>query len=167
MKRLFGFALVLAFMFTGIATVSAWEYISADDAYVMLENDNTYLLDVRTPCEWHFVGHSGAVKDCNCTANPDCEGCFLEGKVIHIPFWLWEFDPETKEYVYIRYSKFFDENVVRQFDADDTTIILMCKSDGRGGYASTELENPTHPAFQRLELKCCSKISPSPFNFLK
>jgi len=117
----------------GISTASAWEYIRADDAYAMLQNEDTYLLDVRTPAEWYFVGHPN-----------------LPGKVFNISYWLWELNPKTKEYEYDRTPKFFDEAVARQFKAGDT-IIVMCKTDGRAGYAGSELEDPTTPAAQRLE----------------
>ena len=134
MKRLFSLAVALGFIFGGMTTASAWEYIHADDAYAMLlAEENTYLLDVRTPCEWYYVGH------------PD-----VEGKVFNISYWLWEVNATTKEYNYNKYPKFFDECVARLFKAGDT-IIVMCKTDGRGGYAGTELEDPTTPACQRLE----------------
>jgi rhodanese-related sulfurtransferase len=134
------------FLLCCAATVSAWEYIHADDAYAMLQTEeNTYLLDVRTPCEWYYVGHPQVCDD-------DCaSACIvLEGKVFNISYWLWEVNPKTKVYEYNRDPKFFDECVARLFK-DGDTIIVMCKTDGRGGYASTELEDPTTPACQRLE----------------
>ena len=134
MKRVFSLAVALGFLCGGMTTASAWEYIDAHTAYNMLQNqEDTYLLDIRTPCEWYYVGH------------PD-----VEGKVFNISYWLWKLNPKTKEYEYDRTPKFFDEAVARQFKAGDT-IIVMCKTDGRGGYASTELEDPTTPACQRLE----------------
>ena len=123
----------LVFIFGGMATASAWEYIHADDACLMLQNEDTYLLDIRTPCEWYYVGHPN-----------------VEGKVFNISYWLWELDPATKEYAYVRTPRFFDENVARLFK-DGDTIIVMCKTDGRGSSASTELEDPTTPACERLE----------------
>jgi rhodanese-related sulfurtransferase len=126
-------AIGIASIFGGISTAAAWEYIHADDAYHMLQNEDTYILDIRTPAEWYYVGH------------PD-----MEGKVFNISYWLWELNPRTKEYEYIRTPKFFDEAVVRRFK-DGDTIIVMCKSDGRASRASTELEDPTTPAAQRLE----------------
>ncbi len=102
MKRLFGFALVLAFMLSGIATVFAngeIESIEPEAAYDMLDpgsstyNPNAYILDVRTPEEWYYVGHPG--KD-------ECDnGAFLEEpirKVINIPWELWEYVPQAKKY---------------------------------------------------------------------
>lgn len=124
----------------------AFENISPEDAYSMLNPDdqnyvsNTYILDVRTPAEWCWVGHPGEDK-CH-------EGSFLTGKVINIPWVLWEFDPNTKEYTEVP-NKFFDEEVARQFKPDDT-IIIMCRSGVRSVAASTELEEPSHPACKRL-----------------
>ncbi|MBE9593228.1 MAG: hypothetical protein IMF19_07080, partial [Proteobacteria bacterium] len=142
MKRLFGFALVLAFMLSGIATVFAYEEIGPEEAYNMVEAiENAYILDVRTPSEWHWVGHPGQDKCGN--------GDFLDGKVINIPFELWAYDPNSKEYTE-EPNRFFDEEVVRQFDPEDT-IILMCRSGSRSSSASGELEDPTHPACKRLE----------------
>jgi rhodanese-related sulfurtransferase len=138
-----------------MATVS----VASDDVnpstayYMLLDNPNTYILDVRTPAEWNWVGHPGVEKcyETTCGAgDPVSErGGFLEGKVINIPFKLWVFDPETKEYVE-ELNKFFDEEVVRQFSPDDT-IIIMCRSGSRSKSAWDELEDPTHPAYKRLE----------------
>jgi rhodanese-related sulfurtransferase len=141
MKKLFSLVAALVFVLCGMATVSAFDNVTATDAYVALGDDATYILDVRTPCEWNWVGHPG-MDECG-------DGDFLEGKVIHIPWLLWEFVQKKKEYGW-KANKFFDEEVVRQFDPYDR-IIVMCRSGKRAGYASTELEMPTHPAFKRLE----------------
>ncbi|OPL12944.1 MAG: hypothetical protein AVO38_03050 [delta proteobacterium ML8_D] len=107
----------------------------------MLQQADTYLLDVRTPYEWYWAGHPG---------DDGTSGAFLEGKVFNIPFWLWEYDPATSQYTWTqRPYMFFVEEVVRQFDVNDT-IIVMCKTDGRGGYAADALEDPL-PIFERLE----------------
>jgi len=47
-------------------------------------------------------------------------------------------------------NKFFDEEVVRQFDPDDI-IIVMCRSGKRSEKATGELEDPSGPACKRLE----------------
>ena len=155
MKRLFGFALVLAFMFSGIATVFAYEEISPEEAYAMLadDNPNAYILDVRTPAEWYWVGHPG-VEKCYSSKCGEGElalrGSFLEGKVIHIPWYLWEYVPQDKKYDRHIPNRFFDEEVVRQFDRGDI-IIIMCRSGKRSVSALEELKDPTHPACKRLE----------------
>lgn len=141
MKKVFGLGVALAFLLSSVASVSAWEYVTAHGAYSMLQQPDTYLLDVRTPYEWYYAGHPG---------DDGTSGAFLEGKVINIPFWLWDYDPATSQYTWTqRPYMFFVEEVVRQFDVNDT-IIVMCKTDGRGGYAADELEDPL-PIFERLE----------------
>jgi hypothetical protein len=47
-------------------------------------------------------------------------------------------------------NRFFDEEVVRQFDSGDI-IIVMCRSGSRSEKASGELEDPSGPACKRLE----------------
>jgi rhodanese-related sulfurtransferase len=149
MKRLYVLVLGILFILCGMATVSvAYVNVEPGEAYDMVANDtsnNTYILDVRTPAEWNWVGHPGK----EICKDGSVRGNFLEGKVINIPFKLWVFDPETKQYVE-ELNKFFDEEVVRQFSPDDT-IIIMCRSGSRSESASEELEDPTHPACKRLE----------------
>jgi hypothetical protein len=84
MKRSLGFALVLAFMLSGIATVFAYEEIGPEEAYNMVE----------------------AIENA---------------------------------YIYLEPNKFFDEEVVRQFDPDVDILILICRSGKRGGKACVEI----------------------------
>ncbi|MCK4485885.1 MAG: hypothetical protein KAU38_03880 [Desulfobacterales bacterium] len=151
MKRLFSLALLTVFILASIGTVSAFENIFPGDAYDMLDPENTaykpdaYILDVRTPAEWYWVGHPGKDKCDN--------GAFLEEpvrKVINIPWYVWEYVPQDKKYDRKIPNRFFDEEVVRQFDPGDI-IIVMCRSGKRSVSASEELEEPTHPACKRLE----------------
>jgi rhodanese-related sulfurtransferase len=103
-----------------------------------------YILDVRTPAEWYWVGHPGKDKCGN--------GAFFEEtvrKVINIPWNLWEYVPQDKEYKKIP-NRFFNEEVVRQFAPGDT-IIIMCRSGKRSVIALEELEDSAHPACKRLE----------------
>ncbi len=143
MKRLFGFAMLLLMMFMSSATIAlAFTDIYPEDAYDMVSNySNVYILDVRTPAEWNWVGHPGKDKCGN--------GDFLEERVVNIPWVLWEYVPQDKIYGEVP-NKFFDEEVVRQFSPDDT-IIIMCRSGGRSVSASNELESPTYPTHKRLQ----------------
>jgi rhodanese-related sulfurtransferase len=146
MKKLFSLVVTLVFMLVGAATVSAWEYIHAEDAYVLLQQEDVYLVDVRTPSEWHWIGHPGPQ-----TINGTVEGAFLEGKVIHIPYWQWGYDEKTQSWTFFKDTSHFDEQVVRAFDPGDT-LIIMCKTDGRGGMAADQLEpNPPEPSFLVLK----------------
>jgi len=141
MKKFFGLGVAMALLLSSVVSVSAWEYIYAEDAYTMLQESNTYLLDVRTPYEWFWAGHPG---------EDGTDGAFLEGKVFNIPFWTWGLDPVTSQYTWLQKPyMFFIEEVVRQFDVNDT-IIIMCKTDGRGGLAAGALEEPL-PIFERLQ----------------
>jgi rhodanese-related sulfurtransferase len=153
MKRLCILVLGAILISGSMAIVSAYDDVLPEVAYDMLNPDeasyvpNAYILDVRTPAEWNWVGHPGEEI---CKGNPNIvNGAFLEGKVINIPFELWVFDPETKQYI-MELNKFFDEEVVRQFSPYDT-VIIMCRSGSRSVSASEELEDPTHPACKRLE----------------
>jgi rhodanese-related sulfurtransferase len=141
MRRLFGLTVALVFVFCCVATVSAWEDITPLDAADMIEtNPDAYILDVRTVCEYKFVGHP---------AVPD-------GKIKNIPFWMFEFDRATDEYIYYaagvaNENEFFDEAVYRHFDPPTDTLIVVCRSGGRAGRAATDLEDPSEPAANRLE----------------
>lgn len=163
MKKLFSLALVMVFILCGVATVSAYTDIIPEVAYAMVEDpvgfpipdtdpqeyypEGTvaYILDVRTPAEWYWVGHPGKDK---------CEnGAFLEEpvrKVISIPWYVWKYVPQDEKYDRKIPNRFFDEEVVRQFNPGDI-IIVMCRSGKRSVSASEELEEPTHPACKRLE----------------
>jgi rhodanese-related sulfurtransferase len=155
MRKLFLLAATSALLLGGMTTIADVGEITATEAYNMLDpgsdstpnpnyNPNAYILDVRTPAEWYFVGHPGMATVTNA-------GAFLEGKVINIPFWLWEYAPNMGEYAFAgNINKFFDAAVARHFSPQDT-IILMCRSGGRAGYAGVELEDPSQPASNRLE----------------
>ena len=145
MKKLFSLAASLVFVFWCAATVSAWEEISPEDANATVNQDpNAYILDVRTVCEYKFVGHPSVP----------------ESKIKNIPYWMFEFDRSTDEYFFYYVDpdlglianvyKFFDAAVYRHFAHDDT-LIVVCKSGGRAGRAASEIESPSQPASQRLE----------------
>lgn len=172
MKRLFSLVVALVFLLGGMATVKAditpvpdheYQDITPEQAYEMVEDPTdfgyppgtvAYILDVRTPAEWYWVGHPGVEKcyeeKCGEGDPVSTRGDFLEGKVIHIPWYLWEYVPQDQKYDRRIPNRFFDEEVVRQFDPDDV-IITMCRSGKRSVSASEELEDPTHPAYKRLE----------------
>ena len=143
MKKLFTLALAVLFIFGFIGTVSARNDVLPEDAYDMVCYGNAYILDVRTQAEWYWVGHPG-IDRCD-------KGECLEGKVIHIPWKLWEYVPQAQQYEEIP-NIFFDEEVMRRFDEGDT-IIIMCRSGSRSVSAYEELYDPdtTHPAYKRLE----------------
>jgi rhodanese-related sulfurtransferase len=148
MNRLYTVALAVLFVFGLIGTVSARDDILPQEAYDMVRDvPNAYILDVRTQAEWYWVGHPGLE---GCSTDP--RGSFLEGKVIHIPWYLWEYVPQDQQYDRHIPNPFFDEEVIRKFDEGDT-IVIMCRSGKRSVSSYDELydPDPTHPAYKRLE----------------
>ena len=136
MKGQFSIALALVFLFCCGTTVSAWEDISPEAAQQMiLTNPDAYILEVRTVCEYKFVGHPFVP----------------EGQIKNIPYWKFEFDRAAAEYIWIaNVNDFFDAEVHRHFAPTDI-LIVVCKSGGRAGMAATEIESPGQPASQRLK----------------
>jgi rhodanese-related sulfurtransferase len=148
MRKLFAVGLLLIVFLLSSTIVFAWENKLPEEAYALVSDPGTYILDVRTPAEWAWVGHPGKVT----CKNGDVIGAFLEEpirKVIHIPWLVWEYVPQNDRYEEVP-NRFFDEEVLRQFSPDDI-IIIMCRSGGRSVSASEELGDLTHPAFKRLE----------------
>lgn len=143
MKRSFGFVLLMALTMCCTGNVLAYEDVSPQEAYDMATGEeNAYILDVRTPAEWVWVGHPGE--------NTRGEGVELQGKVMHIPWQLWTFDPKTKKYA-MEQNKFFSEEVVRRFQPGDT-IITICRSGQRSVDCALEMEEPDSVrAAKRLE----------------
>jgi len=138
--------LVAAFISGGTTTALAWENISPQEAYDLVEGDaNVYLLDVRTVAEYKFVGH------------PDVS----DDKIKNIQYWKFEFDRASDEYFYYyrddagnlvaNLNEFFNEEVYRNFDPATDTIIVVCKSGGRAGRAADDLEDLSGAASTRLE----------------
>jgi rhodanese-related sulfurtransferase len=95
-----------------------------EQAYDMLFDDpNTYIVDVRSPAEYYWVGHP----ETNLADDP--ESGILEGRVFHIPYKFWEYDPATRDY-HMPINKFFARDVANAFP-EDATLIFMCRSGHR------------------------------------
>jgi len=136
MKKLFSVAVSLVFLLCGAVTVSAWEDITPAEAQTMiLQKPNAYILDVRSEGEYRWNGHCSVP----------------EGQIKNIPWWFWEYDRQTDDYGFTDVNKFFDAAVYRHFDPATDTLIVVCRSGGRAGQASTELDDPSQPASNRLE----------------
>lgn len=105
----------------------AYEDVSTTDAYYMATTEeNTYILDVRTVAEWDWVGHPGE--------NKLGEGAELAGKVINISYKI-----EFKGDFIINPSFLVD--VQNMFpDAEEVTLITMCRSGSRSVAAALALE---------------------------
>lgn len=101
------------------AEVIPYDEILPEDAYNMVTTmDNAYILDVRTPGEYYWVGHPGA--------NSCEEGRDLVGKVFHLPYKTWRFDRESRSYVTAVNCR-FSRGVAKLFAPGDH-IILMSRS---------------------------------------
>ena len=126
MKRAFLWVLVLA-AGTVADPASAFDSVDPATAYAMAtSNPKVFILDVRTPEEWLWVGHPGK--------NAAGEGAALDGKVVNIS---WE--KEKKGALILNPS--FLTDVAEAF-ADDPSIVLllMCRSGKRSAAAAAALE---------------------------
>jgi rhodanese-related sulfurtransferase len=95
-----------------------------EEAYAMLLDDpNVYLIDVRSPAEYYWVGHP----DVNLA--DDADSGVLEGRVFHIPYKFWLYDPATRDY-HMPINKMFSREIANSFP-EGATLIFMCRSGGR------------------------------------
>ena len=115
-------------------TLSTEEY---DAASVILQtNPSAYILDVRTPEEWFWVGHPGK--------NKLGEGEYLEGRVINVAYKIFVYDRKEGKYTCVL-NKFFTKDVlktIRDLGDPNPLIITMCRSGHRSVSAGEELEEP-------------------------
>ncbi len=104
--------------------------ITTEDAFTeVVYNENVFLLDVRTPEEWIWVGHPGV--------NGTGYGEELEGYVVNISYKVHHKGKSKSEELIVN-SKFV-RDVERLFYKDDK-LILMCRSGGRSTAAAFDLE---------------------------
>lgn len=116
--------------------------VSPGETYADLFYDNTYLVDVRIPAEYYWVGHPGV-------NNADDPGStFLSGKIINIPYKLWELDKKTNKYIMIINPTFTNEIVTRF--PEEATLYFMCRSGVRAIQAQEHLLNPENSTSQEF-----------------
>lgn len=139
MKKSFILTVCIAVLFTFAAVpVSAYDAASPEDnvypsdAYNLLVNgDGTdtvyYLVDVRTPEEWKWVGHPGK--------NKAGYGAELEGKVVNVSYKIAQ-----KDLFIVNPS--FNNEINELFGAvkENVVLILMCRSGDRSVNAFIQLE---------------------------
>ncbi|MDJ0807392.1 MAG: rhodanese-like domain-containing protein [Gammaproteobacteria bacterium] len=111
-------------------SVYAWTNVTSEEAFqCATEQDDCYILDVRTPDEWRWVGHPGT--------NKAGVGEELEDKVANIS-WLVQWRNELVK------NWFFLRDVETAFgipgDDDELTLITMCRSGSRSKAAADALE---------------------------
>jgi rhodanese-related sulfurtransferase len=92
-------------------------YVTAQEAYEKWEADpeNVFVLDVRTPEEYIFVGHADMAWN------------------IPLAFQTYNWDSTEQEFS-IRLNPEFVTQVTEQFTFDDT-LLVMCRSGGRSAVA--------------------------------
>jgi rhodanese-related sulfurtransferase len=111
----------------GATSAIAFEDVTPQDAYTMATTDaNVFILDVRTPAEWLWVGHPGA--------NKLDEGAALAGKVINVSYKI-----DYKGGMIINPSFMSDVSELLN-GSDNPTLITMCRSGKRSVAAATLLE---------------------------
>jgi len=129
MKKQITKTLLLALLvFTGNAF--AYDDVEPIEAYEMVvNNDDVYILDVRTAEEWNWVGHPGE--------NKLGEGAELDGHVLNVSYMIYH-DGYHKGDVLIVNRKFVKH--VEKLLGDEAVIITMCRSGGRSVSAAIALE---------------------------
>jgi len=134
MKKTALFALAIAFIISSAVSGQAYEEISPSQAYeMMILNPNVYIIDVRTPSEWIWVGLPDK-------SQRDQEAD-LTTKIINVPYLV--------EY---KGGKILNENFLltihKLFDGDPSiTLITMCKNESRSKAAAAMLEAAGYTVF--------------------
>jgi len=138
MQKLLGIATVLMLVAPfAFADDDGCDGVLPEQAYAMLFDDaNTFIVDVRSPAEYHWVGHA----ETNLADDPDSG--ILEGRVFHIPYKFWMYDPTTRGY-HMPVNKFFSREVAETFP-EGATLIFMCRSGGRSCDCQHYLLDPTN-----------------------
>ena len=94
----------------------------------VVPDGNVFILDVRTPEEWIWVGHPGE--------NKSGDGAHLEGYVVNIPYMVYHEGKSKGDELIV--NRKFVKSVKRLFYKDDR-LILMCRSGGRSTFAAYAL----------------------------
>lgn len=133
MKRQIITIVMLALMaFAGNAF--AYDDVTPFEAAYMVENDAAFILDVRTPQEWNWVGHPGENKFDDETIN----GAYLEGYVLNVAYKVYH-EGYSKGDVLIVNTQFVKD--VERLLNKDVAIITMCRSGKRSVDAANALED--------------------------
>ena len=134
MKRQIIVIMMLALMvFAGSAIAEdlppfPYQMTSQDAFDAVVPDGNVFILDVRTPEEWIWVGHPGE--------NKFGEGVHLEGYVVNIPYMVYHKGSSKGDELIV--NRKFVRDVKQIFFTDDR-LILMCRSGGRSTSAAYAL----------------------------
>lgn len=126
-KQIITIILFSVMVFSG--NVFAYEDVVPTDAADMVFNDGAFILDVRTPQEWNWVGHPGE--------NKLGAGDYLEGYVLNVAILVYHEGYSKGDVLIV--NKQFVKDVKRLLSKDDI-IITMCRSGGRSKMAAVALE---------------------------
>ncbi len=111
----------------------AWNAFAYDDVTpsetAEMVADGAFILDVRTPQEWNWVGHPGK--------NKLGEGVYLEGHVLNVAYEVYH-EGYSNGDVLIVNSQFVKD--VERLLNKDVFIITMCRSGVRSVRAALALE---------------------------
>ena len=105
------------------------ENASIVKAASMVENEPVFILDVRTPQEWNWVGHPGQ--------NKLDEGDYLTGHVLNVAYKVYHEGYSSGDILIINNQ--FVKDVKRLLNKD-AVIITMCRSGKRSAEAAAVLE---------------------------
>lgn len=101
---------------------------SQEAFYEVVNYENVFILDVRTPEEWIWVGHPGE--------NKSGDGADLEGYVVNVPYKVYHEGKSKGDELIV--NRKFVKSVKRLF-YKDVRLILMCRSGGRSTSAAYAL----------------------------
>jgi rhodanese-related sulfurtransferase len=127
MKKALALVSIIAALALAATPVLAFEDLYPTEAYDLVTSKaKAYIIDVRTPEEWKWVGHPGE--------NWLGEGADLDGKVVNIPYLIFPGGVKTVNPTFV-------EEVDAIFgDIPSAKLVMMCRSGGRGVAAANALE---------------------------
>ena len=130
-------------------------------SYILYNNETAYLLDVRTPEEWCWVGHPGPAKG-------ECGGEYLEGKVINVAYKIFVYDRAEKKYKTV-VNKFFIKDATKAIEdlgVFNPVIITMCRSGHRSVSAGGEFEEPSKAPWSVKAARILEELGIKVYNML-
>jgi rhodanese-related sulfurtransferase len=107
----------------------AYNDVDPSTAYDMVAQQGAYILDVRTPQEWNWVGHPGA--------NKLGDGAALEGYVLNVSYMVYH-EGYSNGGTMIVNTQFVKD--VSRLLGKNVAIITMCRSGSRSVKAALALE---------------------------